>query len=177
MKQVMLDNKIVTIREAIKEDAKALIEYLNVIGGESDYLTFGEGELSISLEEEEKIIENVSKKDNALFIVAEINGKIVGNLTFSGGNRKRIAHVGEFGISVLKEYWGIGIGQELIKYLIDWSKNSGVIRKINLRVRSDNTRAIMLYKKMGFEEEGIRRRDFLLDGEFYDAICMGLLID
>lgn len=50
--------------------------------------------------------------------IAEINEKIVGCLNFSGGPRQRIAHVGEFAVSVLKEYWGNGIGKELIKYLI-----------------------------------------------------------
>lgn len=117
------------------------------------------------------------KKENALFIIAEITGKVVGNLNFSGGTRQRIAHVGEFGVSILKEYWGNGIGEELIKYLISWSNSSGIIRKINLRVRTDNTRGIHLYKKLGFSEEGIVKRDFLINGEFYDSLVMGLLID
>ena len=177
MKEIIIKNKKVIIREADKTDAKALIEYLNVIGGESDFLTFGIGQFDKSIEQEQDFIENVLEKENALFIIAEVNGKIVGNLNFSGGPRQRTAHSGEFGVSVLKEYWGTGIGKELIEYLINWSKNSGIIRKINLRVRTDNTRGIHLYKKFGFLEEGIIKRDFLINGEFYDSLQMGLLID
>ena len=177
MKEMNINDEKVIIRRANKSDAKALIEYLNVIGGESDFLTFGAGEFGRNVEKEEDFIENISKQENALFIVAEVNGKVVGNLNFSGGPRQRTAHAGEFGVSVLKEYWGSGIGEELIKYLIDWSKSSGIIRKIDLRARTDNARGIHLYKKLGFTEEGIVKRDFLINGEFYDSLLMGLLID
>jgi len=177
MKEINIKNKKVIIREADKTDAKVLIEYLNVIGGESDFLTFGIGQFDKNVEQEQAFIENVLEKENALFIIAEVNGKVVGNLNFSGGPRQRIAHSGEFGVSVLKEYWGTGIGKELIEYLINWSKNSGIIRKINLRVRTDNMRGVHLYKKLGFLEEGIIKRDYLINGEFYDSLQMGLLID
>lgn len=169
--------KEIRIRKAEISDAAALIEYLNIIGGESDFLTFGPGEFGRSVEAEAEFIENALKKKNALFLVAEAGGRIAGNLNFSGGPRERNAHTGEFGVSVLKEYWGKGIGEELVRHLISWSQSSGVIRKINLRVRTDNTRGISLYKKLGFAEEGIVRRDFLIGGDFYDSMLMGLLID
>lgn len=177
MKEISDKTQKVIIRRAVKSDAKALIDYLNIIGGESDYLTFGTGQFRRSIEQEEDFIQNVLTKENALFIVAEVDEKLVGNLNFSGGPRQRNAHVGEFGVSVLKEYWGNGIGEKLVKCLIDWSKNPGIIRKINLRVRIDNTRGICLYKKLGFLEEGIVKRDFLISDKFYDSLIMGLLID
>lgn len=177
MKELMINKEKLLIRKANKSDAKALIEYLSIIGGESDFLTFGLGEFGRTVEQEEEFIVNILMKNNSLFIIAEINGKVVGNLNFSGGPRQRNAHVGEFGVSVLKEYWGKSIGEELIKYLIDWSGNSEIIRKINLRVRTDNTRAIQLYKRLGFLEEGILKRDFLIDDKFYDSLLMGLFTD
>ncbi|SNS72645.1 Protein N-acetyltransferase, RimJ/RimL family [Anaerovirgula multivorans] len=177
MEEINVNNEKVIIRKANKSDAKSLIEYLNIIGGESDFLTFRTGEFGRSIEQEEEFITNTLSTKNALFIIAEVDGKIVGNLNFSGGSRQRNAHVGEFGVSILKEYWGKGIGEELIKYLINWSKDSGIIRKINLRVRNDNTRGINLYNKLGFLEEGIIKRDFLINDKFYDSLIMGLLID
>lgn len=178
MKEMNITDDKIVIRRANKSDAEPLVaEYLNVIGGESDFLTFGTGQFGKSIKQEENFIEDTLKRENALFIVAEVNGKIVGNLNFSGGQRPRTAHVGEFGVSVLKKYWGNGIGEELIRYLINWSKDSGIIRKINLRVRTDNKRGIHLYKKLGFLEEGILKRDFLVEGIFYDSLMMGLMID
>ncbi|WPC39499.1 GNAT family protein [Clostridium sp. JS66] len=177
MNDIKCSKKNFVIRKAVKEDGKALIEYINIIGGESDFLTFGKDEYNKTVEDEEEFIVNALNKENALFIIAEIDGKVVGNLNFSGGPRERTSHVGEFGVSVLKEYWGNGIGKELVKYLIDWSKNSGIIKKINLRVRSDNKVGIALYNKLGFVKEGILKRDFWVNGVFYDSIAMGLVID
>ena len=177
MKEIHVWDKKVTIRRAVKSDAAGIIEYCNIIGGESNFLTFDKGKFGMSVEQEEAFIEGLLKRNNALFIIAEIDGRVVGNLNFSGGLRERTAHCGEFGVSVLKEYWGNGIGEALINYLIEWSKSSGIIRKINLRVRTDNVRGIQLYKKLGFAEEGTVKREFYIDGEFYDSLLMGLLID
>lgn len=178
MKQFKLKNgDTVKIRKANKSDAKAILKYIDTISRESDFLTFGQGEFDKTIEQEECFIDNISKQNNALFIIAEIKGKIVGNLNFSGGARPRIVHTGEFGVSVLKDYWGQGIGSELIKCLIEWCKQSRIIRKINLRVRSDNYSAIHIYKKLRFNEEGVITRDFFIQNRFYDSIFMGLIID
>jgi RimJ/RimL family protein N-acetyltransferase len=178
VKEIKLRNgKNLMIENGDRCHAKEMMEYIDKISIESDFLTFGQGEFNITLEDEEKFIETTSKKNNALFIIGQIDGKIVGNLNFSGGERPRIAHRGEMGVSVLKEYWGQGIGTELIKYLIHWAKESDIIKKINLRVRTDNVSGINLYKKLGFVEEGIIKREFLIDNKFYDSLCMGLLID
>lgn len=178
MKQVKLkDGNIITIRKANKSDAKKMIEYVNQISIESDNLTFGEGEFGISIEQEEQFLDRISKQNNALFITAEFEGIIIGNLNFSGGTRPRTEHTGEFGVSVLKDYWGSGLGTELVKFLVDWCKNLGIIRKVNLRVRTDNVAAIHLYKKLGFNVEGVITRDLRINNKFYDTLFMGLLID
>jgi RimJ/RimL family protein N-acetyltransferase len=46
-----------------------------------------------------------------------------------------------------------------------------------LKTRTDNFKAIKLYKKLGFEEEGMLKRDILINGTFYDTLCMGMMID
>lgn len=107
-------------------------------------------------------------------MIAEIDGRIVGNLNFDGGQRPRTRHMGEFGLTVLKDYWGQGVGSILLKYLINWSRETGVIKKINLTVREDNKTAIKLYKKFGFKEEGFITRFFYLEGKFYNALKMGI---
>jgi len=98
-------------------------------------------------------------------------------LNYSGGRRSRIEHTGEFGVTVKKDYWGLGIGRLIIESMIDWAKGTGIIRKINLRVRSDNERGIKLYASLGFKQEGLITRDMCVDGEFYDSVAMGLELD
>lgn len=165
------------IREAQKEDASLILEYINKVCTESDNLTFGEGEFGITPEKEAEVIEEIAKSDNQLMICAFIEDKLVGQLVFRAGSRPRIRHSGEFGITVLKEYWGMGIGKELLSYLIAWAKETQIIRKINLKVRSDNLKAIGLYTKIGFISEGTISREFLIKGRFYSCIHMGMEIN
>lgn len=177
MKEYILSNgKKVIIRKAKKEDAEELIKFINVISYESDFLTFEPGELKLTKELEESIIEEYYNSDNKLFLVAEIEGEIIGNLSFKGGSRQRLKHTGEFGISVKKEYWNMGIASQLIKELIEWVKASKIIKKINLKVREDNECAINLYRKFGFIEEGKVSKEFYVNGIYYSTILMGLEI-
>lgn len=155
-----------------------MIEYLNKLADESDFLTFGPGEIfNITLEEEEKMIQSKAEADNQLFLCAFIEGELVGNLSFNSASRLRVRHTGEFGVSVLRAYWGLGIATELLHYLLEWAKAGQIIRKINLRVRSDHHAAIGLYRKFGFIQEGMETRGLLIAGEFYDFIHMGLALD
>jgi len=171
------DGRKYIIRDASVKDAEQMIAYLDKIATESDNLTFGPGEIDIKLEDEIKIIESAFSSTKELFIVAEVDGLIIANLTFRAGKRPRLEHTGEFGISVLKEFWGNGIGKALLHSLIEWAQASPVVRKVNLRVREDNEKAIALYEKMGFQREGLILRDMLIGEEFTNSVCMGLLID
>ncbi|MDP3386008.1 MAG: GNAT family protein [Eubacteriales bacterium] len=177
MENFIIENTELIIREATKSDAKDLIDYLDKIAGESDFLTFGVGEMIISLEQEEMFLENSYKQENALIALVFLDERIIGCVSLAGGVKPRLRHVGEMGISVLEAYWGKGVGEMMIDYLINWSKKTGVIRKINLKVRNDNARGLNLYKRTGFELEGTVRRDMLIGNKFYDSIIMGMLID
>src|SRR5690554_574334 len=169
-KQVLKNGEEVIIRKAHSEDASRVIEYIKKVANESDCLTFNTEEFNKTIEEEKELIKNTNQKENCIFLIAEVKEKIVGMLNFNASDRSRIRHMGEFGISVLKEFWGQGIGSLLLKYLLEWSKETKIIRKINLKVREDNQRAIELYINFGFEKEGIISRYFCINNKFYDAI-------
>lgn len=171
------NGETIILREAVKEDAGSMIEYLGRIAGESDFLTFGPGELVPTLEQETAVIEGMRNVANKVMIVAVVGNRIIGSMSFAGGTRSRVQHTGELGISLAKDYWGMGIGTSMMSYLIEWAKASKVVRKLNLQVRSDNARAITLYKKLGFFEEGTNTRGFYINGKFFDFIQMGLHID
>ena len=64
----------------------------------------------------------------------------------------------------------------MVDTLLKWAAASQIIRKINLRVRPDNDRAIALYQRKGFQIEGTISREMLLDGKFFDHYFMGLEI-
>jgi RimJ/RimL family protein N-acetyltransferase len=166
------------VRPAGAEDAEQVISFVEQVAGESENVTFGPGEFGISLEDERVFLQQCKESvAGLLYLVAEINGEIAGTLSFSAGKRPRTQHAGEFGISVLRRYWNQGIGSCLLTYLIDWARHTGIIRKINLRVRVDNLAAIHLYEKQGFVREGRVSRQLYLHQEFVDSYLMGLQLD
>ncbi|UFJ43312.1 GNAT family N-acetyltransferase [Brevibacillus humidisoli] len=83
----------------------------------------------------------------------------------------------EFGVCVLQDFWGYGIGKHLLQASISWADSNG-IKKMTLQVLERNEKAIELYKRFGFEIEGIPKNDKLLsDGNYYNAIMMGRWIE
>ena len=177
-KKIKLKNgQTCAFRESREDDAQQILNYLNKISSETDFITYSKGEMNCTIEEELKFIKEHLECNNKLHIVAEINGNIVGMSDFTGGKQNRIQHIGVFGITVLKKYWSLGIGSMLTETIIEWAKKSGIVRKMNLKVRVDNKRAIKLYKKFGFINEGTITRQLLIDKKFYDAYLMGLEID
>ena len=119
------DNLELTIREAEPKDAATILHHLNIIAGESDNVTFGPGEFTMTVEEEETHITNVSKSDNNTFILGFIGEELVSIADVDAGKRPRIQHSGELGISVKKKYWRMGIGRAMMHYLMDWAQEAG----------------------------------------------------
>ena len=170
------NGKQLILRRAIAEDAKNIIEYLDIVGGESDNLLFGAGEFRLTVEEEREYIENVNKDDNSLMLLGMIDNKIVSVAQINTPNRKRIRHNSEIAISVKKEYWGNRIGSAVMEQLIKFAKDNAFIKNISLGVRASNYNAISLYEKYGFEKIGIHKNFFYIDGNYYDEILMDLYI-
>ncbi len=165
--------KRLTIREASESDAAAILEYLEVVSGETDFLSFGPGEFELTLPQEEEYLCACRSAANQLYVVGTIDEMIVATTNFAGGPRPRNAHCGEFGMSVRRDFWGDGVGAAMLDALLDWATDNPAVTKVNLRVRADNARAIGLYVSRGFESEGVVRRDFRVAGEYFDHQLMG----
>lgn len=74
-----------------------------------------------------------------------------------------------------KSYWGRGYGKEAIELLIDFAFVDLNLRRLSLKVLSNNNRALKIYKKTGFQEEGILKEAMYIQGKYCDLIAMGML--
>jgi len=166
----------VILREVEKHDAKAIINFYNEVGGETDYLSFGKDEFLVTVDFEEKYIENIKSETNSTLILAIFDEKIVGAASINSSQKRRLKHVGTLGIVIKKEFCKMGLGSVLINYLVNWSKSNGITKKITLITRSDNHLAIGLYKKIGFEIEGMLKDENYENGVYYDCLTMGLIL-
>lgn len=174
--QALPNGQTLLIREALPEDAAALLQYVHAVSGETDFLGFGAGEFELTEAEEAIVVQRYHDADNQLYLVGLIEGAIVAAITFAAGRRARTLHCGEFGMSVRCAYWGLGIGGAMLDALIAWARDSQVVSKINLRVRSDNQQAIRLYTRKGFVQEGTIRNDVKINGIYYHSHIMGLIV-
>ena len=164
------------LRRPTVEDAEDMVEYLNMVGGESDNLLFGKDEFHLTAEQEREYIENANNNSNALMILATINDDIVSIAQISSPNRKRIAHNSEIAISVKKEHWKKGIGSAVMEQLINDAKKQGTIKNISLGVKANNIKAMKMYEKFGFTKVGVHKNYFNINGDFDDEIIMDLYI-
>jgi len=162
----------IIIRKAEKHDAAPLLEFLKQVGGETNNLSFGSEGLPFSVEQQAEFI--AGSDDRNIYLVAIANGVIIGDASLSILPR-RMAHRAELGISVIKSYWGQGIGAQLVETLIEHAKTHN-IEVISLEVRSDNHRAIHLYKKFGFRTIGTFEKFFKIGNEYSDFELMQLVL-
>lgn len=161
------------LRCPTKKDAAELSELRVKIDGETEFLDRDAGEDFLSPEDCERIIAEDLLSETSLFLVTEAEGKIVGFARCAGNKLNRFRHKAEFGICILQEYCGHGIGKELLESILNWADAKGV-EKIALTVVQTNTNAISLYKKYGFIEEGILINDRIhKDGNYFNTIMMG----
>ena len=122
-------------------------------------------------------IQELSDLPNSLYIVAEKDNKILAHAMLDPMGLQAINHISRLTIAVHPGHEEQGIGEQLMKHLIDWAKSAPIIEKIELNVRGSNLRAIRLYQKLGFNFEGrIRNRIKKIDGTYIDDIEMGLFV-
>ncbi|MEC1049099.1 GNAT family N-acetyltransferase, partial [Bacillus safensis] len=142
------------IRSASAADAKQLSALRLKIDGETEYLDREPGEAFLDEKAFEALIQEDTKQSRHLFLVAAIEGKIVGFSRCEGHLLKRSAHKVTFGVAIQKDAWGYHIGKELLAASIDWADQQG-IQKMSLQVLETNKKAIRLYENHGFLIEGV----------------------
>lgn len=112
---------------------------------------------------------------NAVQLVAELDGKVVGILGLHLEQNPRRRHSAGIGMAVHDEFQGRGIGSALVAAALDLADNWLGLQRIELQVFVDNAAAVHLYKKFGFEIEGTLRDFALRDGAYVDAYAMARL--
>lgn len=164
----------VEIREVMPEDAEELIACTKKAGGETDNLTFGKEGFPVTVEQEREYLWQMHCGEKSVHYGAWKDGKLVGNASLSGLPR-RMSHVAEMALMVVKAQWNRGIGGMLLKKLIEYARRTG-IEIIKLEVRSDNAGAIHLYEKYGFKRAGRLPAYFKIGTEYidFDIMCLDL---
>lgn len=157
------------VRAAVPDDAVPII---NLLADEpdNDWLFS-----SRTADDQRRLIETLP--DNSLLLVAEADGHIIGFLDCRGGTSPAVRHSARIAVMVRKGWRRRGVGTALMQRGIDWADNSEAIHRLELDVLADNHQAVEMYSKLGFKEEGRKRKAYFKQGQPHDAVLMSMITD
>lgn len=117
----------------------------------------------------------VSDNERVMQLVALHQGAVIGSITLEQFSRIRRSHAGSFGMGVARAWQGKGVGSKLLSAALDIADNWMNLHRVELSVYADNEAAIGLYRKFGFETEGLFRDYAVRDGAWVDTLSMARL--
>ncbi len=165
------NGKKIILRYPKLEDLKNLLSLINSLVKERAYIS---KKKKTSLKEElewllEKI-KNIEEKKE-IFLVVEVDNKIVGNIEIKKGQEKQ-EHIGYFGILLKKEARNRGIGQKIIPLIIKEAQKQLKIKMVVLDVVVENSLALHVYKKLGFQKTGELKKGVNHFGKYLTLVSM-----
>ena len=137
---------------------------------EEKYLASTHG---FSSKETKSFVEKIISNNYSQFFAIE-NNQVVGWCDIIPKEQELHRHVGVLGMGIISGFRNKGIGTELMSQTIAHARMNG-IERIELEVYASNLIAQKLYKIIGFEVEGIKRKGKKHNGEYEDVIMMGLI--
>lgn len=163
-----MDPVILPIAEEHIESFHAAVD---VVARERKYLAFLE---AVPLEEMAVFVRNNIRTGNPQFVAVSENRVVGWADVIRNTGRPVSLHSGTFGMGLVPEFRDKGIGRALMAQTIEAAFALGLTR-IELSLRESNVVAFSLYKKFGFELEGLHHRAVCIDGRYENKISMALL--
>lgn len=165
----------IKFRQVTEADAEAYLELRLRLDGETEFMLLQPGERVIMPKQERNRLVSLLEQGTSMIFAAEAEGRWIGYLAAFGSNYKRNKHAASLVLGILQSYSGRGVGTRLFAELNEWATERG-IHRLELTVMAHNEAAIALYKKCGFEVEGVRRHAIRLGDRYIDELYMAKLL-
>lgn len=163
----------VIIGAAADSDARALVELRRAILSEGAWFTAEPGEVADDVRVRAERLREARRSGNQVHLVARGGGELVGMVAVEGGRLRRVRHVGRLEIMVAQPWRGRGVGAALLEAALVSARLHPALEKVELAVYAHNARALTLYERFGFVQEGRRvRQQRLADGTYADEVWM-----
>ena len=154
------DGRTCILRNGTAEDGQALLDIFNLTHAQSDYLLSYPEESSHTAQQEADYLKQKTESADEIEILAELEGRVIGTAGIDCvGRKEKTRHRAEFGISVDKAYWGLGVGRALTEACIECAGNAGYVQ-LELEAVAENKNALALYRSVGFREYGRNPKGF-----------------
>ena len=154
------DGRTCLLRNGTERDGQAVFDVFNLTHSQTDYLLSYPEENSFTPEQEAAFLKDKTESEDEIEIIAVAAGQVVGTAGIEHiGFKEKVRHRAEFGISIDRAYWGLGIGRALTEACIECAGKAGCAQ-LELEVVAGNANAISLYQSVGFAEYGRNPRGF-----------------
>ncbi len=171
------DGRRVVVREAQHRDGPGMLHLLRDVASERAYTLLEPQEVDARAS---AILRDMGAHDpNELRLLArcgEADTDVIADLTLGTKNFRRIAHVAKLGMEVRKDFRGVGLGDAMLRVALAWAAEHPLIARVELQVFADNARAVALYRKHGFVEEGRRSKYMHVGDHYLDDLIMGMFV-
>ncbi|MBR0081665.1 MAG: GNAT family N-acetyltransferase [Clostridia bacterium] len=154
------DGRECILRSGTATDGQAAMDCFVLTHSQTDELFSYPDEIHLTPEKEARFLTERAESADELEILAEVDGRVVGLAGLDRiGRQAKVRHRVNFGISIDRAYWGLGIGRAMTKACIACAKEIGYAQ-VELEVVAENRRAIALYESEGFREYGRNPKGF-----------------
>lgn len=161
-----------TLREATVSDADWYVGHVHALAAELEsQIPLQPGEVFRTAAQQAELFGGAAVRGD-LFLIAEIDGRRIGELNLRRGSRPAFRHSAVLGISIAGEWRNQRIGSSLMQRALAWAEADGALRRIELQVFATNAPGIRLYQRFGFVIEGRRVAAVRMGDQFVDDLLM-----
>lgn len=168
----------ITLRHCDVTDIEAFLKFQPQIASETNHTLQVVGRIperdKIEAAWKSSIEDRLSLRIGAFF-----GDRVVGQLTFypeSSISHPWTQHIGRFGMMILKDFWGEGVGRRMLEIMEAHARSRGITR-IEAMVRTQNDRGVKLYRRMGYRIEGTRKQAALIEGRHQDSFFIAKILE
>lgn len=172
----MAETGSIAIRELRDDEIDAFVALCDTLDHETELMMLEPGERHTLAGQQGEEVRRTLGAANSTILVADDRGRLIGYVAAYGGDYRRNRHSATLVAGVLQSHAGQGVGRRLFEHLIRWAPEHGVTR-LELTVMTHNEPAVRLYRGMGFEVEGRRRRSLMVAGQPVDEYAMALVLE
>lgn len=167
----MIRSKNLTLRILESRD----IETLRIWRNDPEISQFFADAAPISEPEQKIWFERVSTNPCAYYMIVEKDDKFIGVANVK--DIRWIHRTGSYGIYCLPSASNQMIPVEAAILFLDWCFDCLNLRKIHGDILDSNTRSQRFHKGLGFQDEGILRKQVFHQGEYHDLVAVGVFRD
>lgn len=163
------------IRAIEASDARSFIHLQEEIFEQTDFMYNIQDELDLTVQQLRKNLTYWKQLRNRTILLCVLNGNFAGYVVIHGYKHSKNKHVASIHLAVKEEFQGKGIGLALMEAVEKWSKQREISR-LELCVMEHNDIALNLFRKLGYQQEGIRKNAIKLDGRYMNEYSLSKIL-